>query len=115
MDACFSDSAPPSRPPARTLASTGPTRTTTRHCPSPGRAPPTGRSVSPRPEAARTARRSPPAAPGAPGQRLPPAEAGDVEAAVNDVAPHDDALASAWYRTKVLPVLARRVLDELKE
>jgi len=31
------------------------------------------------------------------------------------VSPHDDALASAWYRTKVLPVLVRRVLDELKE
>jgi carbon-monoxide dehydrogenase medium subunit len=52
---------------------------------------------------------------GSHGQRLPSAEAGDAEAAVNDVAPHDDALASAWYRTKVLPVLARRVLDELKE
>ena len=32
-----------------------------------------------------------------------PAEAG--EAALKDVTPHDDALASAWYRTKVLPVL----------
>ena len=35
--------------------------------------------------------------------------------ALQDVSPHDDALASAWYRTKVLPVLVRRVLDELKE
>jgi CO/xanthine dehydrogenase FAD-binding subunit len=35
--------------------------------------------------------------------------------AVDAVAPHDDALASAWYRSKVLPVLVRRVLDELKE
>jgi len=35
--------------------------------------------------------------------------------ALDDVSPHDDALASAWYRTKVLPVLVRRVLDQLKE
>jgi CO/xanthine dehydrogenase FAD-binding subunit len=55
------------------------------------------------------------------GARLPSAEAaaGDPaaagEAALQDVTPHDDALASAWYRTKVLPVLVRRVLDELKE
>ena len=52
---------------------------------------------------------------GSHGQRLPSAEAGDVDAALNDVTPHDDALASAWYRTKVLPVLVRRVLAELKE
>jgi CO/xanthine dehydrogenase FAD-binding subunit len=31
------------------------------------------------------------------------------------VTPHDDALASAWYRTKVLPVLVRRVLTDLEE
>ena len=55
------------------------------------------------------------------GTRLPSAEAaaGDPaaagEAALQDVSPHDDALASAWYRSKVLPVLVRRVLDELKE
>jgi CO/xanthine dehydrogenase FAD-binding subunit len=55
------------------------------------------------------------------GVRLPSAEAaaGDPaaagEAALRDVSPHDDALASAWYRSKVLPVLVRRVLDELKE
>ena len=55
------------------------------------------------------------------GARLPSAEAaaGDPaaagEAALKDVTPHDDALASAWYRTKVLPVLVRRVLTELKE
>jgi carbon-monoxide dehydrogenase medium subunit len=49
------------------------------------------------------------------GQRLTSAEGGDAEAALNDVSPHDDALASAWYRSKVLPVLVRRVLDELKE
>ena len=37
------------------------------------------------------------------------------EAALQDVTPHDDALASAWYRTKVLPVLVRRVLTDLQE
>jgi aerobic carbon-monoxide dehydrogenase medium subunit len=42
-----------------------------------------------------------------------PAAAG--EAALKDVTPHDDALASAWYRTKVLPVLVRRVLTDLQE
>jgi len=55
------------------------------------------------------------------GQRLPSAEAaaGDPaaagEAALADVAPQDDALASSWYRTKTLPVLVRRALAELKE
>jgi aerobic carbon-monoxide dehydrogenase medium subunit len=58
---------------------------------------------------------------GSHGLRLPSAEAaaGDPErageAASSDVTPHDDALASAWYRAKVLPVLVRRVLAELKE
>lgn len=52
---------------------------------------------------------------GSHGQRLPSAEAGDADAALNDVTPHDDALASTWYRSKVLPVLVRRVLDDLKE
>src|SRR6187401_2404172 len=52
---------------------------------------------------------------GSHGQRLPSAEGGDAEASLNDVTPHDDALASAWYRAKVLPALVRRVLDELKE
>ena len=52
---------------------------------------------------------------GSHGQRLPSAEGGDADAALQDVTPHDDALASAWYRTKVLPVLVRRVLTELKE
>jgi CO/xanthine dehydrogenase FAD-binding subunit len=52
---------------------------------------------------------------GSHGQRLPSAESGDADAALSDVTPHDDALASAWYRTKVLPVLVRRVLAELKE
>lgn len=54
------------------------------------------------------------------GVRLPSAEAaaGDPEtagqAALHDVDPQDDALASAWYRRKVLPVLVRTVLTELK-
>src|SRR5262245_50986440 len=52
---------------------------------------------------------------GSHGLRLPSAEGGDAAAALNDVTPQDDALASAWYRTKVLPVLVRRVLDQLKE
>jgi CO/xanthine dehydrogenase FAD-binding subunit len=52
---------------------------------------------------------------GSHGQRLRSAEGGDAEAALGDVTPHDDALASAWYRTKVLPVLVRRVLDDLQE
>jgi CO/xanthine dehydrogenase FAD-binding subunit len=45
------------------------------------------------------------------------AQAGDIEAAAaaaaGDVTPHDDALASAWYRGKTLPVLIRRALSEL--
>lgn len=55
------------------------------------------------------------------GLRLPSAEAkaGDPEAAgaaaLADVKLADDALASAWYRGKVLPVLVRRVLAQLKE
>ncbi len=36
-------------------------------------------------------------------------------AALQDVTLHDDAIASAWYRAKVLPVLVRRVLIEIKE
>ncbi len=42
-----------------------------------------------------------------------PTAAGD--AALADVTPHDDALASAWYRSKTLPVLVRRALMQLKE
>jgi aerobic carbon-monoxide dehydrogenase medium subunit len=53
--------------------------------------------------------------------RLRAAEAafagGDAEAAaaraLDDVTPQDDALASAWYRSKTLPVLVRRALTEL--
>jgi aerobic carbon-monoxide dehydrogenase medium subunit len=55
------------------------------------------------------------------GRRLPSAEAaaGDPERAatisVDDVSFADDALASAWYRSRTLPVLVRRVLSELEE
>jgi CO/xanthine dehydrogenase FAD-binding subunit len=55
------------------------------------------------------------------GVRLPSAEAkrrdpdASGQAALDDVTLHDDALASAWYRAKVLPVLIRRVLAELEE
>jgi CO/xanthine dehydrogenase FAD-binding subunit len=55
------------------------------------------------------------------GLRLPSAEAkaGDPtaagEAALADVTLHDDALASAWYRGRALPVLVRRALSELEE
>ncbi len=42
---------------------------------------------------------------------------GDAEAAaarvLEDVQPADDALASAWYRSKTLPVLVRRALTDL--
>lgn len=55
------------------------------------------------------------------GKRLPSAEAaaGDPEAAsaaaLDDVELGDDALASAWYRSRALPVLVRRVLSQLEE
>ena len=55
------------------------------------------------------------------GTRLRSAEAAasDAEragaAAVADVSLGDDALASAWYRERTLPVLVRRVLGELEE
>ncbi len=55
------------------------------------------------------------------GVRLPSAEsaaddpAAAGEAALADVTLHDDALASAWYRGKTLPVLVRHCLTELKE
>jgi CO/xanthine dehydrogenase FAD-binding subunit len=55
--------------------------------------------------------------------RLRAAEAafagGDAAAAaaraLDDVTPPDDALASAWYRAKTLPVLVRRALTELSQ
>jgi CO/xanthine dehydrogenase FAD-binding subunit len=40
--------------------------------------------------------------------------AGDPERVLDDVEPHDDALASAWYRSRVLPVLVRRALTDLE-
>jgi aerobic carbon-monoxide dehydrogenase medium subunit len=39
---------------------------------------------------------------------------GDPEDAAKDVRPVDDALASAWYRSKMLPVVIRRALAELE-
>lgn len=54
------------------------------------------------------------------GARLPSAEAAAAdpeaagEAALEDVSPRDDALASGWYRRKVLPVLVRRVLTAME-
>jgi CO/xanthine dehydrogenase FAD-binding subunit len=58
---------------------------------------------------------------GSAGVRLPSAEAAADDpqaagdAALQDVSPHDDALASSWYRSKVLPVLVRRALTQLQE
>jgi CO/xanthine dehydrogenase FAD-binding subunit len=55
------------------------------------------------------------------GVRLPSAEAAAADpeaagaAALADVSLRDDALASAWYREKVLPVLVRRALSRLEE
>jgi len=37
------------------------------------------------------------------------------EAALQDVSPQDDAVASAWYRQQALPVLVRRALAQLEE
>jgi carbon-monoxide dehydrogenase medium subunit len=55
------------------------------------------------------------------GRRLPSAEAAATDseaagrAALDDVELVDDALASAWYRERTLPVLVRRVLTTLEE
>ncbi len=55
------------------------------------------------------------------GRRLPSAEAAAAApeaagaAALEDVTLGDDALASAWYRSRTLPVLVRRVLTQLQE
>ncbi|HZG34586.1 MAG TPA: FAD binding domain-containing protein [Gaiellaceae bacterium] len=47
--------------------------------------------------------------------RLPSVEAGgSPEDALNDVDPPDDALASAWYRSRVLPTLVGRALSSLQ-
>ena len=84
------------------------TRTTTRRSRCRVHARQTGRSASRRRERARRAVGS--HRPRRAEDRLPRAKQRS-----SDVTPHDDALASAWYRTKVLPVLVRRVLTELKE
>jgi carbon-monoxide dehydrogenase medium subunit len=48
--------------------------------------------------------------------RCPSVEAsGNPDDVLHDVTPPDDALASAWYRTKMLPVLVRRAIDRLEE
>jgi CO/xanthine dehydrogenase FAD-binding subunit len=47
--------------------------------------------------------------------RLAAAEGGKADQAVKGVEFADDALASAWYREQMLPVLVARVLAELKE
>ena len=79
------------------------TPTTTPRSPSRPRAPPTARSGSPSP-ASRAARPATPVCRGAserPGRR---------RRSRHRRQPHDDALASAWYRSKTLPVLVRRAL-----
>jgi len=43
------------------------------------------------------------------------ASAAAAEAITQDVTTHDDELASAWYRQRVLPVLVARALDKLTE
>jgi carbon-monoxide dehydrogenase medium subunit len=46
--------------------------------------------------------------------RTPSVEAsGNADDVLVDVTPGDDALASAWYRAKMLPVLVRRALEEI--
>jgi aerobic carbon-monoxide dehydrogenase medium subunit len=40
---------------------------------------------------------------------------GDPEDVLQDVTPGDDALGSAWYRTKMLPVVVRRAIAQLEE
>ena len=40
---------------------------------------------------------------------------GDPEDVLKDATPADDALASAWYRSKMLPVLVARALAQLEE
>jgi carbon-monoxide dehydrogenase medium subunit len=40
---------------------------------------------------------------------------GNPEDALQDVTPGDDALATAWYRTKMLPVVVRRAIAQLEE
>lgn len=40
-------------------------------------------------------------------------QSGDPDRVLDDVTPQDDALASGWYRSQVLPVLVRRALNDL--
>jgi carbon-monoxide dehydrogenase medium subunit len=47
--------------------------------------------------------------------RLRAAEQGEAARALDDATPADDALASAWYRERTLPVLVARVLADLAE
>ena len=51
--------------------------------------------------------------PGAEAKAADPEAAGDAAAA--DATFADDALASAWYRKRTLPVLVRRALTQLEE
>ena len=47
-------------------------------------------------------------------RRCPSVEASrDPQAVLKDVEPHDDVLASAWYRSKVLPGLVQQALGQL--
>ena len=106
---CSTSSSPTPRP-ARARACAGPTPTPTRSCAS-----------APRASAASCA--SPSRAPGRIAVRSRAVEgaladgadaAAAAERVLDDVSPHDDALASSWYRSRTLPVLVRRALDDLR-
>ena len=106
---CSTSSSPIPRP-ARARACAGPTPTPTRSCASAPRASaascasPSRAPARPPCAAARSRARSP-TAPTAP----PPPSACSTTSS-----PHDDALASSWYRSRTLPVLVRRALDDLR-
>ena len=106
---CSTSSSPTPRR-ARARACAGPTPTPTRSCAS-----------APRASAASCA--SPSRAPGPIAVRSRAVEravadgadsAAAAERVLDDVSPHDDALASSWYRSRTLPVLVRRALDDLR-
>ena len=105
----FSTSASTGPPPERSPASIDPTPTTTPRSPSASRARRDG--------AVRIAA----GGVDGPAVRLPSAEAkADDPAAAGEPRPldvtfADDALASAWYRERTLPVLVRRALTKLQE
>jgi CO/xanthine dehydrogenase FAD-binding subunit len=42
-------------------------------------------------------------------------DAAAAQKILDDLEPHDDALASAWYRRKMLPLLVERAVAQLKE